>query len=173
MPERSYSWKIIVIGDYAVGKTSLLHVFTEEKFEKSYKPTLGVDLVTHLMKIDNDSIKLIFWDIAGQTLFSHLRENFFRGAAGALVVYDLSRRESFDNLPLWIKEINSKTSELEETIIVGNKMDLKRTVSYENAKEYADKNKMKYVETSAKTSEKVEDAFLDLIKKLIKNAENI
>ena len=167
-----YSWKIIVIGDYAVGKTSLLHVFTENKFDKSYKPTLGVDLLTHNLTLDDDSVKLIFWDIAGQTLFSHLRANFFKGAAGGMVVFDLNRRESFDNLDLWINEVKSKTSEIQDCILVGNKKDLKRQVSLEEAKSYAEMHKMRYIETSAKTSEKVEEAFHDLIKKLIEIADN-
>ncbi len=173
LPDRKFSWKIIVVGDYAVGKTSLLHVFTENKFQKSYKPTLGVDLLTHFIILNEDSIKLIFWDIAGQTLFSHLRENFFKGASGALIVFDLSRRESFDNISLWIKEINTKTNELEETILIGNKKDLKRQVTKEEAKKFAEKNKMKYIETSAKTAENVEDAFFDLINKLLENARFI
>ena len=167
MKSKEFSWKIIVIGDYAVGKTSLLHVFTEEKFDKSYKPTLGVDILIHFINFDHSKVKLVFWDIAGQILFSQLRQNFFQGASGAIIVFDLSRKESFDNLKYWLKEINTKGNEIKEIILLGNKKDLNRQVSKKDAEAFAKKNGLYYLETSAKTSENVGQAFNDLINKLM------
>ena len=164
---KEYSWKVVVIGDYAVGKTSLLHVFTEEKFDKSYKPTLGVDILIHFLEHGGDKAKLIFWDIAGQILFSQLRKNFFAGSGGALIVFDLSRRESFDNVRKWLNELNTKSDDIKERILVGNKNDLKRQVPKEEAEDFAKQFGLTYIETSAKTGKNVDKAFHDLIDKLI------
>ncbi|NHI92940.1 MAG: GTP-binding protein [Candidatus Lokiarchaeota archaeon] len=166
MSEKEYSWKIVVIGDYAVGKTSLLHVFTEEKFEKSYKPTLGVDILIHFLEHDNFKVKIVFWDIAGQILFSQLRKNFFSGSEGVLIVFDLSRRESFENLKHWINELNTKAKFIKERILIGNKNDLTREISTEEAKEFASKFGLTYIETSAKTGDNVDKAFHDIINNL-------
>ena len=166
MTGKQYSWKIVVVGDYAVGKTSLLHVFTEEKFEKSYKPTLGVDILIHFLEHGGNKVKLVFWDIAGQILFSQLRKNFFAGSEGALIVFDLSRRESFDNVKKWLNELNTKSNNMKQKILVGNKNDLKRQITTEEAQDFANQFNLIYIETSAKTGKNVDNAFHNLINRL-------
>ncbi|MHA1410160.1 MAG: Rab family GTPase, partial [Candidatus Odinarchaeia archaeon] len=100
-----YKFKIPLAGDGAVGKTSLIIKFIEQKFSHEYKSTIGVDIFTKRLKIGDDEILLTLWDIAGQERFKIIRKGFFEGARGALIVYDITRKETFDNLPNWIEEV--------------------------------------------------------------------
>ncbi len=167
-----YVFKVIIIGPGAVGKTSLLHRFVENKFSFRYKLTIGADFLSKQFQRQDDSIKLQIWDIGGQDRYKFLRASFFDGANGALVVFDLSRWHTFEELEEWIKDLREFAGEDTPFILIGNKVDLidKKDEIYEreSAEVFAKKEKTFYVETSAKSGENVEGAFMNLTSRMIK-----
>ncbi|MFX1566944.1 MAG: GTP-binding protein [Promethearchaeota archaeon] len=174
-----YVFKVIIIGPGAVGKTSLLHRFVENKFSFRYKLTIGADFLSKIITHPKDSkstVKLQIWDIGGQDRYKFLRSSFFDGANGALIVFDLSRWHTFEELEEWLKDLREYAGEHVPFILIGNKFDLveKSDELYEreNAQVFAKKEKTYYVETSAKTGENVEEAFLNLTKSMLKNINN-
>ncbi len=168
-----YVFKVIIIGPGAVGKTSLLHRFVENKFSFRYKLTIGADFLSKIMQRQDSTIKLQIWDIGGQDRYKFLRASFFDGSNGALVVFDLSRWHTFGELEDWISDLREYAGENTPFILIGNKVDLinKKDESYERdrAEVFAKKEKTKYFETSAKSGENVEGAFLDLTNHMLKN----
>ncbi|MFW9854894.1 MAG: Rab family GTPase [Candidatus Thorarchaeota archaeon] len=119
--------KICSIGDYQVGKTSLIHRYAENVFSEDYLPTLGVDITTKRIIVDDTPIKLILMDTAGQEQFGRIRRSYFLGCAGCLIVYDVTRRDSFESLERWVREFRSgQQRENKPIAIIGNKNDLKQ-----------------------------------------------
>ncbi|MHA1341505.1 MAG: Rab family GTPase [Promethearchaeota archaeon] len=163
-----YVMKICLLGDGAVGKTSLVYRFIENRFSTNFKSTLGVNLLKKKLKIDDDDVSVQIWDLGGQEAYKKLRRLYLEGSQGALVVFDKTNHKSFENLDDWVNSFKDSQQDA-PMVLIGNKIDLKDeiTVTEEEAKEYAQKNNMKYISTSAKTGEKVEDAFKSLIKKII------
>ncbi len=169
-----FVFKVIIIGPGAVGKTSLLHRFVENKFSFRYKLTIGADFLSKIIDYKpNTKIKLQIWDIGGQDRYKFLRSSFFDGANGALIVFDLSRWHTFEELEEWLEDLHEYAGANIPFILIGNKLDLveKSDELYEreNAQVFAKKEKTYYVETSAKTGENVEEAFLDLTQRMLKN----
>ena len=169
-----FVFKIIIIGPGAVGKTSLLHRFVENKFSFRYKLTIGADFLSKIIEYEpGTTIKLQIWDIGGQDRYKFLRSSFFDGANGALIVFDLSRWHTFEELEEWLKDLREYAGENVPFVLIGNKADLieKSDELYEreSAQVFAKKEKTYYVETSAKTGENVGDAFLNLTKRMLKN----
>ena len=168
-----YIFKVIIIGPGAVGKTSLLHRFVEDKFSFRYKLTIGADFLSKIIQRQDGTIKLQIWDIGGQDRYKFLRSSFFDGANGALVVFDLSRWHTFGELEDWISDLREYAGENIPFILIGNKLDLvnSKDENYEreNAEVFAKKEKTYYIETSAKSSENVEGAFWNLTNKMMKN----
>ena len=107
-----FTFKIVVCGDYAVGKTSLLNRYIDARFTADYLPTLGVNMLRKEMERNKNKVKLMFWDIAGQELFAQVREQFYQGTQGAMLVYDVTRPESFANIPKWYNEIVEGNKEI-------------------------------------------------------------
>lgn len=172
-----YVFKVIIIGPGAVGKTSLLHRFVENKFSFRYKLTIGADFLSKIINFNSESsIKLQIWDIGGQDRYKFLRPSFFDGANGALIVFDLSRWHTFEELENWLSDLREYAGESIPFALIGNKVDLidKKDELYEreSAEVFAKKENTFYVETSAKTGENVEDAFLNLIKRMLKNVNS-
>ncbi|MFX0021316.1 MAG: GTP-binding protein [Candidatus Hermodarchaeota archaeon] len=171
-----YVFKVILIGPGAVGKTSLLHRFVEDKFSFRYKLTIGADFLSKVIQKNGDTIKLQIWDIGGQDRYKFLRSSFFDGANGALIVFDLSRWHTFEELEDWLADLREYAGENIPFAVIGNKLDLidKKDELYEreNAEVFAKKEDTFYIETSAKTGEKVELAFLNLTEKMIKKVES-
>ena len=178
MTEKNFSCKVVLLGDGTVGKTSLRKTYLGEGFQQIYSLTIGADFAAKRVEIDNVRISANIWDLAGQDRFVQLRQTYYRGSSGAMLVFDVARRESFEKLDLWIKELkhNTKGSEI-PMILIGNKSDLRKTtpiekqVSREEAEEYAKKlnggaGSVVYIETSALTGDKVETAFHALIEKI-------
>lgn len=153
-----YMFKIITVGDGMVGKTSLILRFTEDSFRETYKKTIGADFAIKNVDIDGILAKLQIWDLGGQDTFKDLRKIFYPGARGVIYVFDVTNRPSFENIRNWSKDIDSVVGDI-PGILVANKVDLEREVSYGEGKELADELSMDYVETSAKTGEKVVDVF--------------
>lgn len=162
MPGNETLLKILIIGESAVGKSCLLLRYTSNTFQESFMTTIGVDFKTKFLDINGQNVKLQIWDTAGQDRFKAITKAYFRGAHGILVVFDLSKRETFEKTRIWIDSIRESSSGNIDVILVGNKADLPRQVSEEEAQKLAEEYNLKYYETSAKENNGVDQAFLDL-----------
>ena len=160
-----YLFKIILLGDCAVGKSNILSKYSKNIFNKSSKSTIGVELVTKYFKYDNKIIKVNIWDTAGQERFTSIITTYYKGAKGALLVYDITRKKTFDNIDNWLKELISINSNKMSVSLIGNKSDLSllRQVSKNDAQKKADKFGIKFYETSALDSSNIKKAFEDTI----------
>jgi Ras-related protein Rab-2A len=160
----SYLLKFIIIGDTGVGKSCLLLQFTDKRFQPVHDLTIGVEFGARLVSLPSSPapIKLQIWDTAGQESFRSITRSYYRGACGALLVYDITRRESFAHVIKWLEEARSHSNPELVVTLVGNKADMesKRSVSIAEGKEFADKHGLLFAETSAKTAEEVEQAFI-------------
>lgn len=158
----SYLFKYIIIGDTGVGKSCLLLQFTDKRFRVDHDLTIGVEFGARSVDIDGKSIKLQIWDTAGQESFRSITRSYYRGAAGALLVYDVTRRETFAHLNRWIEETRYNGNPDMSIMLVGNKIDMdgRRVVSTEEGQKFAEQNGLLFVETSAKNALNVEDAFV-------------
>ncbi len=166
-----YKFKIILAGDGAVGKTTLINRFISGTFKTDYKATIGVSIVSKHLTLNQQDVSLQIWDIAGQTLFRNFRTKFFSNARGALLVYDLTVPKSLDNLHVWIKDIEEITGRI-PYVLIGNKSDLKDyfedTISSDETEKFKELQEIKnHYYTSALTGENVEQAFSDLVSLMI------
>jgi len=168
-----YLFKYIIVGDTAVGKSCLLLQFTDKRFQPVHDLTIGVEFGSRTITIDSNSIKLQIWDTAGQEKFRSITRSYYRGAAGALLVYDITRRETFDHLQSWLEDCRRYSNQNIVIMLIGNKSDLetKREVSREEGEAFAARNNLSFLETSAKTSENVDKAFLDSARKIYETTE--
>ena len=169
-----YLFKVLLIGNSSVGKSSLLLRFVDNQWSDLFVPTIGVDFKIRTMEIDNKNVKLQIWDTAGQERFKNITASYYRGAHGIFVVYDISDMESFKNINNWLIEIEKNANKNVYKILVGNKCDLedKRTVSYQQGKELAETYGMQFIETSAKSNTNVEEAFHLLGREVMKLSLN-
>lgn len=147
-----------------MGKSCLLLRFADDTYTESYISTIGVDFKIRTIELDGKTIKLQIWDTAGQERFRTITSSYYRGAHGIIVVYDVTDNESFNNVKQWLHEIDRYACENVNKLLVGNKSDLtaKRVVSTEQGKEFADSLGIEFLETSAKTAQNVEQAFLTM-----------
>ena len=170
---REFVFKIVIIGDAAVGKTSLINQFVENSFNEDYKPTLGANIVRKDVNLDNTKVRLIMWDLAGQEKYRVVRSMYFQGCEGALLVYDVTRYHTLDNINnKWLKDYKKHVKKKGAYILIGNKTDLKDqvVVPTERGKELATKIKAShFIETSAKLGENIEEAFSLLVNQILNN----
>ncbi|EOA18308.1 hypothetical protein CARUB_v10006821mg, partial [Capsella rubella] len=154
----AYIFKYIIIGDTGVGKSCLLLKYTDKEFQAVHDLTIGVEFGAKMITIDNKPIKLQIWDTAGQETFRSVTRMYYRGRAGALLVYDITRRETFNHLASWLEEARQHASEKMTTMLIGNKCDLeaKRAVSTEEGEQFAREHGLIFIEASAKTAQNVE-----------------
>ena len=166
--EYDYLFKVLLIGDSGVGKSSLLLKFTDRVFTDHYISTIGVDFKIQTLQLDDKIIKLQLWDTAGQERFRTITTSYYRGAHGIIIVFDITDKESFANIKTWITEIDRFASDNVCKILIGNKSDLEkqREVSIEDAKELANKYKIDYIEASAKDSTNVQQLFVELTRQI-------
>lgn len=162
MSQHQFVFKYIIIGDSGVGKSCLLLQFTDKRFEPLHDLTIGVEFGTRMVSIDGKNVKLQIWDTAGQESFRSITRSYYRGACGALLVYDVTRRETFQHLQGWLEDAKSNSHSAMTIMLIGNKSDLesKRQVSKEEGEQFAKKNGLVFMETSAKTAQNVDEAFL-------------
>eukprot|EP01059_Diplonema_ambulator_P021061 TRINITY_DN3505_c0_g1_i1.p1 TRINITY_DN3505_c0_g1~~TRINITY_DN3505_c0_g1_i1.p1 ORF type:complete len:224 (+),score=40.29 TRINITY_DN3505_c0_g1_i1:53-673(+) len=163
-----YLFKYIIIGDSGVGKSCLLLQFTDKRFEPIHDLTIGVEFGARMVVIDQKQIKLQIWDTAGQESFRSITRSYYRGATGALLVYDVTRRETFDNLKSWLNDARDNANTNMTIMLIGNKCDLesKRQVAKEEGEKFAQENGLVFMETSAKTALGVDDAFVNTAKSI-------
>lgn len=160
-----YVFKILLIGDSAVGKSSLLLRFAEDIFTDSFLPTIGVDFKIRTIQAAGSKVKLQMWDTAGQERFKSILTSYYKGTHGVLLVYDITDRRSFVDVQNWVNDVEKYGREDVVKILIGNKKDMqeKREVSYEEGKRFADGLGMKYIETSAKDGLNIEESFVSLV----------
>lgn len=158
----SYLFKYIIIGDTGVGKSCLLLQFTDKRFQPVHDLTIGVEFGARLITIDNQQIKLQIWDTAGQESFRSITRSYYRDAAGAMLVYDITRRDSFLHLTRWLEEARQNGNPNMSVMLIGNKSDLehRRAVSTKEGETFAQQHGLIFLETSAKTATNVESAFI-------------
>ena len=180
-----YVFKVIEIGDGTVGKTAVKVRFTDNYFKKDLKSTLGVDFGTKTLQCEIPSDDLFLfgyhrfkarmnvWDAAGQAHFEKMRKMYYRATKGALLIYDVSNPITFQHLDGWIEEIETNIGEKIPILLIGNKIDLPRKISKEEAQTYAKSKGMLYFECSAKTGEGVTEAFKELAIEIYKKEENL
>jgi small GTP-binding protein len=172
--EASFIFKVLLIGEAAVGKTSLTIQFVHGKFKSDYLLTVGMEPYSKYIDVNDDVVTLSIWDIAGQQRFDVFRTMFFRGAKAALLVFDLTRPATFEKLQNWHNDLIKNAGKDVLTILVGNKNDLVdlRSVSKKDAMAYAKKiNALTYIETSAKTGDNVDESFQLVADKLVEKAK--
>lgn len=181
MSKGDYIFKIVIIGDAAVGKTSLINRFIEAKFKEDYRPTLGANLLRQNVEIEVDGKQflctLVIWDIAGQRRFELIRSLYFKGCVGAFLVYDCTRPTTFENITnIWLNELLINTGSRVSFVLIGNKIDLKdsQSVLKEEGMELAEEiDATEFIETSAKSGENVTNAFKSLSIQILKNLGKI
>ena len=162
-------FKILLLGDSSVGKTSLILKYTEDYFQETYLSTVGIEYKTKTLEIKGVEVTLEIWDTAGQERFRSLSKTFIKDAEGIIFVYDITNKKSFDDLKIWIKECEDHAKKDYKKILVGNKIDLEndREVNEESHNKICEKDKISGFFTSAKSGENVEDAYLELAKLIV------
>ncbi|KAL1523736.1 hypothetical protein AB1Y20_018665 [Prymnesium parvum] len=162
-------FKVLLIGDAGVGKSSLLLRFTDDSFEEHMASTIGVDFKVKTVVVGGKTAKLTIWDTAGQERFRTLTSSYYRGCHGIILVFDVNERETFNHLQQWLEELDMyATVQNAAKLLVGNKIDLQqREVTVEEATAFARKQAMMYVEVSAKTRAGVRQAFEEVVQKIL------
>ena len=167
------AYKLLLLGESNVGKTSIILRYIENLFNESNTSTCGIDVKCKYVTCENKKIRLDIWDTAGQERFRGLTKNYFRGAHAFILVYDITNKDSFDKLKNWIKDAKEKIEDDKsyKMAVVGNKKDCdkKREVSFQTLKEFGESNDVIFSEVSARTGEGIEQLFNDFIKELLKN----
>eukprot|EP00922_Rhytidocystis_sp_ex-Travisia-forbesii_P007825 GHVS01011582.1.p1 GENE.GHVS01011582.1~~GHVS01011582.1.p1 ORF type:complete len:216 (-),score=20.50 GHVS01011582.1:659-1306(-) len=169
-----YLFKFIIIGDAGAGKSCLLHQFVENKFKKGSSHTIGVEFGSKIIRVGGKRIKLQIWDTAGQERYRSVTRSYYRGAAGALIVYDITSRDTYNHLINWLADARTLARADTSIIALGNKTDVqdKRQVTFLEASRFAQENDILFLETSALTGEGVEDAFVKVARMILNKIED-
>mmetsp|Transcript_341 Transcript_341/g.1004 ORF Transcript_341/g.1004 Transcript_341/m.1004 type:complete len:198 (+) Transcript_341:421-1014(+) len=164
-------FKLVLLGDTAVGKSCLVVRFVRDEFFEYQEPTIGAAFLTQTVNLEDTTVKFEIWDTAGQERYRSLAPMYYRGAQAAIVVYDVTNRDSFEGAKGWVKELQRRGDQNVVIALAGNKADLesKRKVDEEEANEYASEQGVIHLQTSAKTSMNVKELFVAIATKLPKN----
>ncbi|BES90494.1 ras-related protein [Nesidiocoris tenuis] len=167
--EYDHLFKLLIIGDSGVGKSSLLLRFSDNTFTGNYITTIGVDFKIRTIEIDGEKVKLQIWDTAGQERFRTITSTYYRGTHGVIVVYDVSSGDTFANVKRWLHEID-QNCEIVNKILVGNKNDSieRKVVLTEDAQRFADQMAIQLFETSAKDNINVEEMFMAITRQVLR-----
>ncbi|KAL6875718.1 hypothetical protein ACP4OV_013231 [Aristida adscensionis] len=173
-PSFIYGFKCIVIGDTGVGKSCLLLQFTDKRFRPDHDLTIGVEYGTRIVAVDGKPTKIQIWDTAGQEAFRSITRSYYRGAAAAILVYDITRRETFYHVASWLQDAKEHAGANQSIMLIGNKCDLtnRRAVSCEEGERFAQEHGLIFMEASAKTAQNVEEAFIRTAQTVIKKIED-
>jgi len=160
-----YLFKIVLIGDSGVGKSNILSRFTRNEFCLESKSTIGVEFATRTLQIEGKTIKAQIWDTAGQERYRAITSAYYRGAVGALLVYDITKRQTFENVQRWLRELREHADSNIVIMLAGNKADLNhlRAVSAADAQVLAENESLSFLETSALEALNVEKAFRTIL----------
>jgi len=169
-----YLFKVVLIGDSGVGKSNLLSRFTRNEFNIESKSTIGVEFATRSINVDGKTVKSQIWDTAGQERYRAITSAYYRGAVGALLVYDIAKHATYVNVTRWLKELRDHADSNIVIMLVGNKSDLKhlRAVPTEEAKAFAAENGLSFIETSALDASNVESAFQTILTDIYRIVSN-
>ena len=169
--QEDYKIKIIVVGDSGVGKTNLINRFASDKFDTNSKATIGVEFVYKTLKINKEVIKVEVWDTAGQERYRAITSSYYKGAKGAIIVYDITNADSFNNVESWMNEVTKKGKTDMQFLLVGNKKDLinDRKVTEQKGIDKAKELNMNLFEASALEKTNVNEAFNYLVKEIYLN----
>jgi small GTP-binding protein len=176
LPENSggkYVFKVVMLGDYAVGKTCIVKRYVKNTFEEDYKASIGVDISSHVVELGENRVQLQIWDISGQTGFMSVRSQYLSATDCGAVVIDLTRQSSVDGIPRWIQEAHAKVPGL-PLILVGNKADIseERVIAAKEGKKLAKKYGMfSYIETSARSGANVSSLFEEIARQSLRRLE--
>ena len=172
--EYKYNFKFIVIGASGVGKTSLLSRLIDGQFSPENQSTIGVEYLSTVIEVDGNPVKLQIWDTAGQEKFRSIAKSYFRHAVGVIMVYDITNRQSFDDLSFWLNDVHTLCDPNAAVTLIGNKLDLasSRAVTTSEATAFANTHQLIYLETSARGGDNVQEAFYRATKSVYERAEN-
>jgi Ras-related protein Rab-18 len=171
-PTYDHLFKVVVIGDAGVGKSSILLRFTDDTFEEQMQSTIGVDFKVKMLEREGKRLKMTIWDTAGQERFRTLTSSYYRGAQGIIMAYDVARKETFEHLEQWLQEVEVYTPGGGRDVVkllVGNKVDQERAVAREQAEEWARAKGMLFLECSAKTKAGIQEVFEEVVQKILDN----
>ncbi|CAF1411717.1 unnamed protein product [Adineta ricciae] len=169
-----YLFKFLIIGSASTGKSCILHQFLENKFKEDITHTIGAEFGSKVINVNQKNVKLQIWDTAGQERFRSVTRSYYRGASGALLVYDIANRESYNAVANWLSDARSLASPNIVIILCGNKKDLdeQRQVTFDEASRFAEGNDLMFLETSAKTNENITESFLNCAQKILNKIES-
>ena len=167
-------FKIILIGDSSVGKTNIMNKYLKNQFKEDSRATVGVEFGSKQFEIDNRKIKAQIWDTAGQERYRAVTSAYYKGAKGAFIVYDVTRKETFDSVNRWISDILTTCDKNLTIILIGNKSDLEdqRQISKQQGEEKAKTYQLAFLETSALSGENLEKAFNMLINEIYEKCKS-
>ncbi|KAL9934229.1 hypothetical protein V8E36_006685 [Tilletia maclaganii] len=169
-----FLFKVVLIGDSGTGKSNLLSRFTRNEFSLESKSTIGVEFATRSIAVDGKTVKAQIWDTAGQERYRAITSAYYRGAVGALLVYDIAKHPTYVNVSRWLKELRDHADSNIVIMLVGNKSDLRhlRAVPTEEAKAFAAENNLSFIETSALDASNVEQAFQNILTEIYRIVSN-
>ena len=167
--KKEFMYKILLLGDSSVGKTCICTRYSDNTFQEDHLATIGLDFKVKSVNLDGKIVKVQIWDTAGQDRFKSITKNYYKGAHGIILIYDITNRRTFDNVKNWVDIIKEEVSEKVTVILVGNKIDSNenRKVSTEEGQGIANEYGLQFYETSAKTGDNIDRAFNNLIKKTV------
>ena len=170
LDEYDFLFKLIIVGDSNVGKTNIMSKYIHNQFNYTSKATIGVEFGTKIVKIDNKKIKAQIWDTAGQERYKSITSAYYKGAKGALIVYDITNKYTFESVDKWVQDLNSFGDKNLTLLLVGNKSDLedKRQITKEEGEEKAKSFNLGFIETSACSGDNIDQAFDIMLKEVLK-----
>ena len=168
------TFKYIVVGNAFVGKSNIIYRFVQGKFNENYKATINLDFSYKNIKKGDKIYRVQLWDTVGQEEFQSISRGYYKSGVCALVVYDITNRESFNNVGTWMEECKINGPSTISLVLVGNKIDLedKRQITYEEGEDFANQNNMQFFETSALNGSNIDELFNDTVESIIKKIEN-